>query len=161
MFSVVVLKRRRAERLQKVRFETGSSSSTKLRYTPCACVCVCAVPQGVAVERDSRAESSVAVALQIPPRCRRLPRRYTPVRTCSACTYAARGGSAVSRPPPHDQRQGPDASKPVPDPQKPPEFTQGSPGPSGERPTAMTQLRIVTVGISGGRALTRPFRDAR
>jgi hypothetical protein len=27
-------------------------------------------------------------------------------------------------------------------------------------PTAMAKLRIVTVGISGGRSLTRPFRDA-
>jgi hypothetical protein len=27
--------------------------------------------------------------------------------------------------------------------------------------TAMQKLRIVTLGISGGRALTRPFRDAR
>ena len=31
---------------------------------------------------------------------------------------------------------------------------------AGQR-TAMQKLRIVTVGISGGRALTRPFRDAR
>jgi hypothetical protein len=29
------------------------------------------------------------------------------------------------------------------------------------RPTAMQKLRIVTWGFSGGRSLTRPFRDAR
>jgi hypothetical protein len=27
--------------------------------------------------------------------------------------------------------------------------------------TAMKKLRIVTLGVSGGRSLTRPFRDAR
>jgi hypothetical protein len=27
--------------------------------------------------------------------------------------------------------------------------------------TAMEKLRIVTLGISGGRSLTRPFREAR
>ena len=30
-----------------------------------------------------------------------------------------------------------------------------------ERHAAMEKSRIVTVGISGGRSLTRPFRDAR
>jgi hypothetical protein len=29
------------------------------------------------------------------------------------------------------------------------------------RGTAMKRLRIVTIGISGGRSLTGPFRDAR
>jgi hypothetical protein len=29
------------------------------------------------------------------------------------------------------------------------------------RGAAMQSLRIVTVGVSGGRSLTRPFRDAR
>ena len=31
----------------------------------------------------------------------------------------------------------------------------------GPRHTAMQKLRIVTIGISGGRSLTGPFRDAR